>query len=68
MYDEAIEDHKPLCERKGNWVQPFMSEKDVNTFIMAQFSRYEYIEELMREKKSKGVVISQTIQKKGGQP
>ena len=49
MYEDAIIDHMPLDERQGNWVQKFERDDDANLFIVAQFSRYQEVEQHIKE-------------------
>lgn len=49
MYEDATISHKPLGEREGNWVQSFESDDDAMRFAIAQFSRYQEVEEFVRE-------------------
>lgn len=49
LYEEAIIDGVPLAERQGNWVQRFRTIDDGQLFITAQFSRYQEVEQFLRE-------------------
>lgn len=54
LYEEATIDHEspdtvPLAERRGNWVQKFRSPEEGAIFITAQFSRYQEVENFIRE-------------------
>jgi hypothetical protein len=54
LYEEATIDHEspqavPLAERRGNWVQKFRSDNDGSLFVIAQFFRYQEVEEFIRE-------------------
>ena len=49
LYEDAIIDGVPLAERRGNWVQKFRSTDDGSLFVTAQFSRYQEVEEFIRE-------------------
>ena len=33
----------------GNWVQRFLSDEDASLFVTAQFSRYQEVEEFIKE-------------------
>jgi hypothetical protein len=48
LYEDATMEHLPLDARQGNWVQKFQSDLDASIFITAQFSRYQDIEEILR--------------------
>ena len=39
----------PLDDRQGNWVQKFDRDDDANLFVVAQFSRYQDVEERLTE-------------------
>jgi hypothetical protein len=59
LYEEATIDHEsqqtvPLAERRGNWVQKFRSETDGSLFVIAQFFRYQEVEELIKENFANG--------------
>lgn len=46
MYEDAMIDFEgpnsvPLEERKGNWVQPYTNSKEINRFVVSQFSNCE---------------------------
>jgi hypothetical protein len=50
MYESAIRhDLKVYQDRKGNWVQKFEENDDVNLFATAQFSRYRDVQDFLRE-------------------
>ncbi len=49
MYEEAILNTRPLSERPGNWVQEFGTDEDALLFASAQFSRYQEVEEFIKE-------------------
>lgn len=49
MYEEAIVHQKPLDDRRGNWVQAFQTDEDALLFATAQFSRFQEVEEFIRE-------------------
>jgi len=40
VYEEVIQAEKKLCDRRGNWAQPFATPPDANIFVVAQFLRY----------------------------
>ena len=40
LYAEIIQAKKELSERRGNWAQPFFSERDGQIFVTAQFLRH----------------------------
>ncbi len=49
MYEEAILSDVPIRGRQGNWVQKFEKDEDAQLFITAQFSRYQEVEEFIKE-------------------
>jgi hypothetical protein len=49
MYEDAIQNHVDLINRKGNWVQKFTSDEDAQLFAVAQFSRYTEVEKFLEE-------------------
>lgn len=49
MYEEATLDHVELSERRGNWVQKYHSDEDAQLYAFAQFSRYDEVEEFIKE-------------------
>ena len=50
MYEDAIRHHiEPLSERYGNWVQEFSTNEAANVFITAQFSRFQEVENFLKE-------------------
>lgn len=48
MYEAAVVSEKPVPDRKGNWVQKFVSHEDAMLFATAQFHRYQEVEEFVR--------------------
>ena len=65
MYQEAILSEKPLRDRQGNWVQKFQSDEDALLFATAQFSRYQEVEEFIRENLSNVSGVQASIGRKG---
>jgi hypothetical protein len=53
MYEDAIRtpelDYKAVIERVGNWVQKYEQDDDANLFVVAQFSRYQDVEQRLTE-------------------
>lgn len=39
----------PLSDRQGNWVQKFDRDADAGLFVVAQFSRYQDVENRLIE-------------------
>ncbi len=51
MYEYVIKNHIPVTLRNGNWAQEFYRLDDMMTYIIAQFSSKEFIEEVINTKK-----------------
>jgi len=67
MYEEAALKPKNANLTKGNWVQKFGSNEDALLFTSAQFSRYQEVEEFIKENFSNLEQIRAiTSRKKGG--
>ena len=50
MYEDAtMESERNISERKGNWVQKFNTDDDAMLFTTAQFSRFQEVEEFIKE-------------------
>ena len=53
MYEDAIRtpelDDKAVIERVGNWVQKYEQDDDANLFVVAQFYRYQDVEQRLTE-------------------
>ncbi len=50
MYEVAIQaDQNVYQDRKGNWVQKYSDERDINLFATFQFSRYRQVESFLQE-------------------
>lgn len=43
MYSEVIQAKKALIERRGNWAQPFYTDRDGQIFVTAQFLRHTQV-------------------------
>lgn len=68
MYEEAILSEKPLRFRQGNWVQKFDRDEEALLFASAQFSRYQEVEEFLKENLSNPERVIGRVKRKGGQP
>ena len=67
MYEEAIRHTEPLSERNGNWVQEYRSDEDALLFASAQFSRFQEVEEFIKENLANPVAVKAKIdQRRGG--
>ncbi|SES67281.1 DUF4062 domain-containing protein [Thorsellia anophelis] len=49
LYEDATMEQLPLDDRQGNWVQKFDRDDDANLFVVAQFSRYQDLEQRLTE-------------------
>ncbi|EKA7371502.1 DUF4062 domain-containing protein [Vibrio parahaemolyticus] len=49
LYEDATMENLPLDDRQGNWVQKFDRDDDANLFVVAQFSRYQDVEQRLTE-------------------
>ncbi len=48
MYEAAIRNDIQIKDRKGNWVQKFVTPQDAQLFASAQFYRYQEVEEFIK--------------------
>jgi hypothetical protein len=67
LYEDAIIDipEMSLDERDGNWVQTFRSTEDGSLFAVAQFFRYQEVEQFIKENFPKD---GSPLPKPGGKP
>lgn len=49
MYEAAILNNVQLADRKGNWVQKFVTPDDAQLYASAQFHRYQEVESFLKE-------------------
>ena len=49
LYEDATMEQLPLDDRQGNWVQKFDRDDEANLFVVAQFSRYQDVEQRLTE-------------------
>jgi hypothetical protein len=64
MYEAAIRhDLKVYQDRKGNWVQQFVSADDAQLFVTAQFHRYAQVERFLQEHFADQQAIRQRVRK-----
>ena len=69
MYEEAIRMYEPLSERNGNWVQEFSADEDALLFATAQFSRFQEVEEFIKENLADPARVNASVaQKRRGKP
>lgn len=63
MYEAAIRHEVQITDRKGNWVQKFVTDDDAQLFASAQFYRYQEVERFLEEHfKNKTAVAKRVIQ------
>ncbi|MGB4661012.1 MAG: DUF4062 domain-containing protein [Mobilitalea sp.] len=67
MYEDAILHDMNLEERKGNWVQKFHNDEDALLFAVAQFLRYQEVEEFIKENFINPAKVLKTIIKEDGE-
>ena len=63
MYSEVIQAKKDLIERRGNWAQPFFTDRDGQIFVTAQFLRHT---QAIEEVKNGPLSALKQISAKGG--
>lgn len=52
MYEFVIKNHLPVTLRNGNWAQEFYQLGDMMTYILAQFSDKDFVNEILNQTKS----------------
>lgn len=52
MYEYVIKNHLPVTLRNGNWAQEFYRLDEMMTYIIAQFSSNDFINEVMNQTSS----------------
>jgi nucleoside 2-deoxyribosyltransferase len=66
LYEEAILHGEPLADRAGNWAQEFRTDADALLFATAQFSRFQEVEEFIRENLSRPQEIQAELDRRQG--
>lgn len=66
MYEEAIRQTEPMSERNGNWVQEYRRDEDALLFASAQFSRFQEVEEFVKENLANPVEVQVKIAQRRG--
>lgn len=61
MYEDATMEQLPLNERQGNWVQKFERDGEAGLFVTAQFSRYQDLEQRLRENMSDSAQVARRL-------
>ena len=65
MYNEAVRSEIPVDVRQGNWVQKYVNPEDAMLFATAQFSRYQEVEQFIKENFKNAAAISERIHNNG---
>lgn len=63
MYEAAIRDDIHIRNRKGNWVQEFVSPQDAQLFASAQFYRYQEVEDFIKEHLANRSAVRERVRK-----
>lgn len=61
MYEAAIRHDVQLVDRKGNWVQKYISSDDAQLYATAQFYRYQEVERFLEEHLNDPVVVGRRV-------
>jgi len=67
MYEAAIRHDIQFADRKGNWVQKFVTAEDAQLYASAQFYRYQEVESFLEEHFKEHAAVAQRIHQ-GRQP
>jgi len=66
MYEAAIRhDISQVKDRKGNWVQKFVTPQDAQLFASAQFYRYQEVEDFVKQHFANRSVVQRQLDGKG---
>lgn len=65
MYEAAIRHDINIKDRKGNWVQKFVTGDDAQLFASAQFYRYQEVERFIEEHLKDAKAVGKQIIKEG---
>jgi hypothetical protein len=63
MYEAAILHDIKIQDRKGNWVQKFVTSEDAQLFASAQFYRYQEVERFLQEQLKDYATVSKQVAK-----
>lgn len=63
MYEAAIRHDVQVPDRKGNWVQKYVSEDDALLYASAQFYRYQEAEGFLAEHLSDPKAVKRRLKK-----
>jgi nucleoside 2-deoxyribosyltransferase len=65
MYEAAIRNDIQIKDRKGNWVQKFVTPQDAQLFASAQFYRYQEVEEFIKTHLADRLAVRSRLDGKG---
>ncbi|NGO54570.1 DUF4062 domain-containing protein [Allomesorhizobium camelthorni] len=61
MYEAAIRNEIHFQDRKGNWVQKFVSEEDALRYATAQFYRFQEVERFLEEQLADPTLVMRRV-------
>ncbi|MFA0411372.1 DUF4062 domain-containing protein [Vibrio splendidus] len=61
LYEDATMEKLPLDDRQGNWAQKFDRDDDANLFVVAQFSRYQDVEQRLNEHLANSTQVAESV-------
>jgi hypothetical protein len=61
MYEAAIRHDVQFADRKGNWVQKYVSPDDAQLYASAQFFRYQEVERFLEEHLNDPAVVGRRV-------
>jgi hypothetical protein len=61
MYEAAIRHEVQITDRKGNWVQKFVTTDDAQLYASAQFYRYQEVERFLEEHFTNPAVVAKRV-------
>ena len=65
MYEAAIRNDIQIKDRKGNWVQKFVTPQEAQLFASSQFYRYQEVEDFLQKHLANRSAVSRRIDGKG---
>jgi len=65
MYEAAIRHDVQFADRKGNWVQKFVTPDDAQLYASAQFYRYQEVERFLEEHFKNQTAVAQRVAQEG---
>ena len=63
MYEAATRNDIQFVDRKGNWVQKFVSDEDALRYATAQFYRFQEVERFLEEQLAKPAAVMSRVEK-----